>query len=789
MIYQNPDLEYGSLIHQIAMRCSSDLGKAIAHELRPHTDIASITKSQNLIAEIQELLEQGLDFNFEDLADLTYLFNEQAYSLYNWEEFRQIAQNADIAVKIHDKTDYIKEQPIASSIVKRIIPMADIMERFVRIFDPEGDVLDSASPELANIRRKTGFLRSRIQKTMQNLLSDSRLEHYLQDKFVTQREDRFVLPIKESATPFVNGIVQSHSSKGSTVFIEPAEVVPLNNELQLMKQEEKQEIYRIFSEFSKSIKARKLDILANQSILAELDFRFACGRFSNQIRAKVPKMQKQPTLNLISARHPLLILRNIADKGSHNIGFNSVIPFDLSLGDEYYMLILSGPNTGGKTVLMKAVGLITLMAMSGLTVPVDPDSEIGLFSNVFADIGDDQSIENALSTFSSHLDKIRRMLSGADEDSLVLIDEIGAATDPQQGSALAQAILERLTELRVKGIVTTHYTALKVFAESNEKCINASMQFDTKSLVPTYRFSTGIPGDSFAIEVAASLGMEPILIERARSLAGSQNMEFTSLIKRLQEEKKNLATKSYQFELQTRNLQARITDFEEKDKLWQAELKARRQKHLKELQTELISQQKLYSKELSELKTLDKDERKRFSERKLQEINNKTEELSRVLIQSQSEGKSRIQNPKAGMKVWLTNFETEAVILDVQGQSATVDMNGITFKTDVLSLYRLSSAAENVEVATPMVKTPAKGKVQTELKLLGLTFDEAMPLIDEFLDNAALTGFHTLRIVHGKGTGALRTKVRDYLRRKKNVLSIDTPPMFEGGSGVTVVKI
>ncbi|HOH60815.1 MAG TPA: Smr/MutS family protein, partial [Candidatus Cloacimonadota bacterium] len=324
-------------------------------------------------------------------------------------------------------------------------------------------------------------------------------------------------------------------------------------------------------------------------------------------------------------------------------------------------------------------------------------------------------------------------------------------------------------------------------AESHPACINASMQFDLKSLIPTYRFSTGIPGDSFAIEVAASLGMDPELIGRAKSLAGTQNLEFTTLIKKMQEEKKNLAKQSYEYELKSRNLEARLQEAENREQEWEKELKARRQKHLKDLQGELISFQKLYNREISDIKNLDKEERKRLSERKLQDINAKTEELSRELIKSNAEGLLPLKNPRVGDRVWLANFDAEAIILEIQGSSARVDMNGISFKTEIANLY--SPKSRDGEPAKPLTAVKATPRVQTELKLLGLTFDEAMPLIDEFLDNAAMTGFSTLRIVHGKGTGALRAKVRDYLSRKKQVKSMETPPMFEGGNGVTVVKI
>ncbi len=464
------------------------------------------------------------------------------------------------------------------------------------------------------------------------------------------------------------------------------------------------------------------------------------------------------------------------------------MPFDLNLGEKARVILLSGPNTGGKTVLLKATGLLTLMALSGLPIPAEEHSVIGRFNQVFADIGDEQSIENALSTFSSHIGKIGRMLKSADDKSLVLIDEIGAATDPQQGSALAQAILEHLTELGTKAVVTTHYTALKIFAETHPDCLNASMQFDLKSLTPTYRFTTGIPGDSFAIEVAASLGLEPDLIERAKELCGSQNIEFTELLKKMQEEKKALARATYEYELKTRNLESKLKELENREASLNADLKERRKKFLQELQAALIAQQKLYQREQESLKKMEREERKSVSERKLQDINNRLQEINKELSDSEIEQRQKIGVPRVGDRVWLATLETEVTILEIKDQQAMVDLNGITFKTELDNLYEIEKPVKKEEYVV-ITHTNPPPKAQFELKLLGLTFEEAKPLIDEFLDEALLAGLHTLRIVHGKGTGALRTKVRDYLKKKKQIISLETPLPGEGGTGVTLVKL
>ena len=780
MTYHNPDLEFETLVAQIGKRCHSDLGKEQASLLQPLSDLGEIIKSQKLVAEIQEQLLRGRDYDFSGLTNLQPLFEDSRNTLFAFEEFSAVYANNIIAEEMLAQLKLWEEFPEITLYLKKLTSFSFLNSRFLEIFDKDGEILDTASKELATIRKRANSLRMQIQKTMQALLSDSSLEHYLQDKYVTQREDRYVLPVKENAVPFVNGIVQSHSGSKSTVFIEPMSVVPLNNELQLIFQQEKQEIYRIFSAYTSAIKAEKKGLLRNQKILAWLDFRFACGRLCNTIKAKTPIMLSRPCLNLKSARHPLLILR---------LGnCRKVIPFDLELGEEKKIIILSGPNTGGKTVLLKAVGLITLMALSGLPVPADADSEIGFFSNVFADIGDDQSIENALSTFSAHLEKIGKMLNKAKPDTLVLVDEIGAATDPQQGSALAQAILEKFLALGCPAIVTTHYTALKIFAEQHPRCLNASMQFDTKNLQPTYKFIAGFPGDSFAIEVAASLGIDPTLIERAKELAGNQNVQFTELLKKMQDEKKKYSVSCYQNELKTHLLETKLQELAKKEEEWEKEVKIRRQNHLKELQQELIAQQKIYQNDLAELKTLSKQERKTFSEYKLHNIAVKNAEIQKELDKDLSANNLPVSNPQPGMKVWLSNFETEAVILSIEGEQVKVDMNGITFKTPVSALFEPKTKTETTKIE-PKVKANVAPVAKFELKIIGLTFEEAKPLIDEFLDNAALAGLHSLRIVHGKGTGALRTKVRDYLKKRKEVKGVGTPSPNEGGTGVTVVTI
>ncbi|MGI6198554.1 MAG: endonuclease MutS2 [Candidatus Cloacimonadaceae bacterium] len=772
------DLEYSVLKRQIELLCHSDLGRAEAAKMQPMSDLAKIKAELTLHSQSIQALKDGIEPRLEDLNDPVPLFGIES-GVFGYEEFFLFYQNAAISAFVAPLKDSLVDLPQLKKLWQRIVPLPQIRDRFNAIFDAEGEVQDGASPELKRIRKRFSQLRGNITKTMNEMLSDQKMDQHLMDKFFTHREDRYVLPIKESSAKLVDGIVQSHSGSGSTVFIEPQSIVPLNNELQLIKQDEKKEIYRIFSEFSQQIRDLEQEFVSNTEVLTRLDFLFATARLGVKLDSQVPQLQASPVLELKNARHPLLSLQ---------MGLKKVIPFDLELSDKR-VLVLSGPNTGGKTVLMKAVGLISLMVLSGLPAPLDPDSKIGIFDHIYADIGDDQSIEAALSTFSSHIGKIKTMLDNATKDSLVLIDEIGAATDPEQGSALAQAILEQFANLGCHTIVTTHYTSLKIFAESHPQALNASMQFNLEGMSPNYRFVTGFPSDSFAIEVAASLGLEEDLIQRAKSLSGTQNREFTELLHKMQEEKKSLARESYQHRLKRRTLELRIEELEAKNEAFEQELKQRKQKFIKELQDELSSQQKIYQRELEELKRMDKEQRKNHSEKKIRETSDKIQELDAQIKAAAMKHRSAVYKPKVGDKVWISSLDADAIIMEIKDEVVTVDMNGIGFKTSLDTVFESKEEQQSKPEPKHYGRETVSNKAAYELMLLGLTFDEARPMIDKFIDDAVISGLHKLRIVHGKGSGALRAKTRAYLKRKKQVISFETPPYSEGGDGVTVVTV
>jgi DNA mismatch repair protein MutS2 len=783
-MYSYQALEFTKICDLISVECHSDMGKMLALELQPLLVKKDILYKLGIISELQELLIEGINPSLEDLRPLGDVFLEFRGQTFDFEEFRIIYETTKIANGLFERKEEFSNRKKFFELISSLKSFPFIITKFVQIFDAEGEVQDSASPALKQIRKQQRFLRDDIIKTLNRKLQDSQFEKFIQEKIITQRDNRYVIPVKESNVAFVPGIVQGHSSSRSSVYMEPQEVVGMNNQLNLLFDEEKREIFRIMKEFTADILPFEDDLINNTRILQKVDFYFACGRFSNQMKAKEPHIIEEPRIHLLEARHPLLI--------SRLKNFNEVIPFEMELGKDFRVLILSGPNTGGKTVTLKSVGLLSMMALSGLPIPADEDSEIGIFKHIFADIGDDQSLENALSTFSSHVTKIKNMLENADSQSLVLIDEIGAATDPEQGSALGQAILENLLEMQIIGIITTHYTALKVFAEHHDDCTNAAMQFDANRHLPTYHFQLGLPGDSFAIEVASALGLDDKLIERAKYLAGSQNVEFTELLKKMVEQKKDLSRIEYKHQLQMKLLEGKVTEYEKKLAGIDLEQKEIRKRSLSEAKEYILSLQKELNNEMDSIRVLEKDERKHKTDElihknleSLQEINKEQDELN-------PERRVKIKQLTEGQKVLLEDFDAIVTVIEIDKDDVIVDMNGIRFKTKKDRLYKADTKLDKSDTQVHIVSKPARVEYKSatfELKILGNTFDEAQPKIDEFIDSALQAGLHKLRIVHGKGTGALRTKVRSYLKRHKHVMEINTPPSEAGGDGVTVVTI
>jgi DNA mismatch repair protein MutS2 len=780
-------LEFDKIRKLLAGYCDSPISKEKSLNLTPKEEISEINYRLEITSECQLIHRRGYRYSFEKLVDNAPILYELGHQTYSFQEFSAIIAVVKISLAISsdvtsNEKDF-KDTPNYCDLVRELSLFPELAKRFNEIFSYEGEVLDTASPALSSIRSQQISLRKSILNSLQNKLQDSKLGNVIQDKIITQRDGRYVIPLKDGTIGSLPGIIHGYSGSKATIFVEPNEVVGQNNNLRRLKQEEEEEIYRIFCEFTSQILANRDDISSNNKVLAELDFYFGVGKLAQYFNANKPKIVEETFLSLKSARHPLLI---------HSYGTpQKVIPFDLTLGrsqnhetDNTKILILSGPNTGGKTITLKATGLLSLMALSGLPIPADEESEIGMFSGIFADIGDEQSLENSLSTFSSHLDRIKMMLNLGDDKSLVLIDEIGAATDPEQGAALAQAIMEELIDLQVIGIITTHFTTLKLFAEQTTSCLNAAMQFDPEKHLPTYHFKAGLPGNSFALEIAEKLGLNKRTMNRAKELTGKQNVELTELITKMSQEKKELARAKFEYELKIRLLEMKISEYEKAMTSLENEKKDIRRQSIKEAREYLGNLQRELNKEISDMREVEKKERKKATETLIKKAAVKNIALAKQESEMTVQELKPLTNPQVGDVVWIKEFEGTGEIIAVEKNLIKVDINDFFFTTDIDRAFK----TERKLVPKTQRKTQTSPKtVKTELKLLGLTFDEALPVLQKFIDEGYAVGLPFLRIVHGKGTGALRSKIRNYLKGVERVKDFHSPPPEAGGDGVTVV--
>jgi DNA mismatch repair protein MutS2 len=777
MKYSN-SLEFAKVRNYLADLCHSDGARLLAQKLHPICDKAEIENRLKLSSEIQQMQKNKIYYNFSLVSEIRSLLYENDGQIYDFEEFRLIVNNLIVVENISSDRKRYEIYPLFSAVADELVSQPELLERFRRIYNEDGEIRDNASSHLYSVRKRQKQVRRNIVTELQKKLSEYSEHSYLYDDVVTQRDGRFVVPVKKSASSYVNGIVHGESGSHNSVYIEPSEVVGLNNEVHLLEDEERQEIYKILREFTNQILAEKQNITYNTTILSKLDYYSAVASWANRLQGKVPQICENACLSIIKARHPLLI--------ESFSSVERVIPFDLELGNEYDILLISGPNTGGKTITLKTVGLLTLMALSGLPIPASDESKIGIFGAVYADIGDNQSLENSLSTFSSHIANLKEMLESEEKNILVLIDEIGSATDPEQGSALAQVVLEHLSRKGVLGVVTTHYTALKVFAEGDERCVNAAMQFDTENHVPTYQFKIGLPGNSFAIEVASRLGMPGEIIDRARELAGRQNVELTDLIKKLDGERKRLSREIYQYELKTTLLNQKVDEYQRQISKIEQETRQIKKRSNLEAREFLTSLQKELNTEIDHIKRDEKQRRRQNLEDSLKKVVKLNNDLDEIAIEGSFRGRYKLQDPAIGQRVWLQDLDAEGVIVEISRNAIKIDLDGMYYTTNLKNLYK--SDKEQPEKSDVHYSSPTP-QAKFELKLLGYRYEEAVPEVDRLIDEALLSGLNYVRIVHGKGTGALRSKIRNYLRKNKFVEEFFTPAPEAGGDGVTVCKL
>jgi DNA mismatch repair protein MutS2 len=680
------------------------------------------------------------------------------------------------------------------------LPIRPALEgRIAESISEEGEVQDSASPELRKLRADIRSAQSRLQDRLSTLVNEFRSA--LQEPIITMRSDRYVLPVRAEARGQVRGIVHDQSGSGATVFIEPLVVVEMNNRLRELQLAERQEIERILLDLSEQVAENGPYVRLAVELLAEIDLHLAKARYAGLINASKPKITSAGgKLELHEARHPLLA--------------GKVVPIDFHMGDDFNMVVITGPNTGGKTVALKTVGLLCLMAQSGLHIPVRDDSLVPIYHDVFADIGDEQSIEQSLSTFSSHLSRIIEILREAEPGALVLLDELGAGTDPSEGSALARAILTHLKQRGIAAIATTHYSELKVFAHEEAGVANASVEFDVDTLSPTYRLSIGLPGRSNALAIASRLGLEGDIIESARGFLGSAGVEMENLLEGLQADRRAVADERYHLsmeraeaEYQRRELERQRVEFEEeRDRILnQARTEARNQ--VESVQSQLarmrveMQRPKITPERLSALRASARALQEATAPTPVQRNRRPSDDIDSIPEDEEMPEESATTHRRGPLQIGeivrVRSMDSRGELLslpDTRGE-AEVQLGPLKMRVQASDLERISrrqSKASDGSGGGSMISLPVldlAAAPQMQLDVRGRRVEEVLPDVDRYLNDAFLAGMPYVRVLHGKGTGALRQAIREELSRHPLVASFSPAEAKGGGDGVTEVKL
>jgi DNA mismatch repair protein MutS2 len=784
-------LEYPKILERLAEYCAFNASAEKARALLPTSDLYEARRRQAVTAEAFKLLSLRPDTTIGGARDIRDYAEAAARNVVLESNQLLDIKYTLIASRTLRRIFEKQEQqfPHISEIAYRLPPPLGLVDAITRTLSERGEVLDSASDKLANIRRDLRIQHDRLLSRMQGMLSNPDIAPYLQDNLVTQRDGRYVLPLRADFKGKVKAVIHDSSSSGATLFIEPLGVVDLNNKYRELLLDERDEIRRVLAELSQHIGEHAAVLMEMVEAIADLDLAFSGAKYAEDIHAFEPQLIPFQTkddvlhpgvmIQLREARHPLL-------------DPETVVPVDVELDPQTYALIITGPNTGGKTVTLKTVGLLALMAQSGLHIPALSGSQISLFTNIYADIGDEQSIEQSLSTFSGHITNIIHILERADRQSLVILDELGAGTDPQEGAALARALLTHLLERGITTLVTTHHPELKAYAHAKPGVVNASVEFDLESLQPTYHLTIGLPGRSNALAIAERLGLPTKIVSEARSEISPSDLRAEDMLDEIHRQRelarvaRNAAEESRQESETIRNqLATRLDNVEDE-----------RRSLLEESRLEAEGEVKSIRKEL---KMLRRELRKhRQPIQALKEIEDQVQELEEQVgtpVERQAPDVAPVHGPvRLGSKVKLRTLGNEGVVTALSEDEAEVQIGVLRIRARLSELVlkngepvadgRTQGSDGAVALATRRHESPG-----LELDLRGQRSEDALDILDGYLERAYLAKLPWVRIIHGKGTGKLRKVVREALSQHPHVSSFEGGKRTEGGDGVTVAKL
>ena len=799
-------LEINKVIEMLKDKASSELGLSIIENLKPssnfdevETALKETTEAQSILIKRGHVPLQGMHDIIDQVKRADIGATLDARNLIKVADTMRATRvisnilSGDIKVEtfgnaansVDEEEDSSIKYPIVQALANSLYIHRDIEEDIHNAIVSELEIADSASSELRNIRKRIIQKNQLIRSKLNSIISSSTYQKYLQDAIISMRGDRFVVPVKAEYRSMFSGIIHDQSSSGATLFIEPMSIVEMNNDLRQLKLQELEEIERILSELSARVGEVSRELISNQEILSKIDFIFAKGKLSLQMKAVEPKLNRDRSFRIVQGRHPLLDRK-------------SVVPNTVYLGKDFTTLLITGPNTGGKTVTIKMVGIFALMTQCGLHIPADYGSNMCVFDNIFADIGDEQSIENSLSTFSSHMTRIVGILENVTENSLVIFDELGAGTDPEEGASLAIAILEDIRAAGADCIATTHYSELKKYALAKKDVENAAVEFDMEKLAPTYKLLIGVPGKSNAFEISQKLGLSDYVINNARNFLTNDNIEIEEVLQNV--EKSRIKTEE---ELKrARNMREEIENMKNEYEEKIMKLEESKQKVMENARSEafsIIRQAKESTDSMiKELRKLERQKASRDKDRRIEKIRKEIGESMGKLQPSVESmvvpkfASKEIKNLKPGEDVNIITLRQEGTVISVDNdkKEAVVQVGIMKMNLPFKSLKRIDKKeSSNVTRTTRKVIRSKSGSVTREVDLRGLNLEEAIMKVEKYLDDACMAGHDEVTIIHGIGTGVLRKGIKEWLKKNPHVKSMRDGQYGEGGIGVTIVKI
>ena len=786
-------LEFDKVKNMLADKAATALGRAAVLAQQIESDFRRVNRLQEETAEAKSILDRAKRFPFGGACNIqAELKRAELGGVLNQQELQHIQTTA---AAIRAMKAFLAENcelaPVLGEYGQSLQIFTRLEKQIDNAIDEHGEIRDSASPKLHGLRSAIQIAKNRVKEKLDSLLHDPNNQKYFQDNLVTMRGDRYVIPVKQEYKMNFPGVVHDQSSTGATLFIEPLAVLNLNNDIKRYMVEEKEELERILRQLTQNVGSEAPALNASLNTLTALDVIVARAALAEDQRAVRPELMVNGRVELVKGRHPLL-------------NKDTVVPLDLQLGGSFTMLLVTGPNTGGKTVALKAVGIFALMAQTGMFIPA-VSAKLPVFRGIYADIGDEQSIEQSLSTFSAHMTNLIGIVKEVQEGDLVLIDEICAGTDPNEGAALAMSLLEHLHAKGVLTMVTTHYSELKTFAYGHEGMENASVEFDVESLRPTYRLLMGVPGCSNAFNISRRLGLPEEIVKNAGDFLNVEHVHMENVIQELDSERRRYESSSNEIE-QLRRESEQLRNVLAYQK---AEFEKKKNEMLRKAREEAYD---LYRRSRRETEAVLKELRAMKADLDTKKLQEAAEEARKKLNKSFAEdapipegGPLTPEIAKKGMSIFVTSLGKDGSIVDIKGNEVLVQCGILKLtvpmkKCIVTKAQPVDSEPESSKKRKGFSKNPAAnyahkmfvskvGSVKQEIDVRGMTMDEAIPVVDKAIDDALIAGVHQLRIIHGKGTGALRAGLTAYLEANRFVRSLETAALDAGGSGATVIEL